>query len=73
MDSYVNSLGNFAAGVGAEALAGATGQAAARRGRRGRAGRAGGWHTGCAQQAAPSLHVQLPLHLGHRRPVRAEA
>lgn len=34
MDSYVNSLGNFAAGVGAEALAGATGQAAARRGRR---------------------------------------
>lgn len=38
MDSYVNSLGNFAAGVGAEALAGATGQAAARRGRAGPGG-----------------------------------
>lgn len=60
MDSYVNSLGNFAAGE-------------AGRAGRGRAGRTGGWHTGCAQQAAPSLHVQLPLHLGHRRPVRAEA
>lgn len=46
MDSYVNSLGNFAAGE-------------AGRAGRGRAGRTGGWHTGCAQQAAPSLHVPL--------------
>lgn len=38
MDSYVNSLGNFAAGVGVEALAGATGQATARRGRAGPGG-----------------------------------
>lgn len=74
MDSYVNSLGNFAAGVGVEALAGAAvaNRGQARPGGVGR-GRAGAWHTGYAHEAAPSLHVELPLHLVHLRPAMAEA
>lgn len=73
MDSYVSSLGNFAAGVGAEALAGATGQAAARRGRAGPGGSRRWLAHWLCSASSPSLHVELPLHLGHLRPVRAEA
>lgn len=72
MDSYVSSLGNFAAGVGAEALAGATGQAAARRGRAGPGG-SRRWLAHWLGSASSPLAPRPPLHLGHRRPVRAEA
>lgn len=66
MDSYVNSLGNFAAGVGAEALAEATGQAAARRGRRGRAGPGGShrwlahWLCSASSPLAPRPATSAP-------------
>lgn len=65
MDSYVNSLGNFAAGVGAEALAGATGQAAARRGRAGPGG------TGRVAQVAGTPAVLSKQPLAPRRATSA--